>query len=274
MYKYVSVAKSELKKMFLAALKHMGKKNLIAYKIGYKFFYEISDKSMGYVSTDQLNDTIINNENSICNSLNQKYKFSDKLHDRQNLLLIYGNQSYHREFEDEKIKRLMKDDISIKKLNKEIEVSYGKYSCKIDDQHPIISYFQSVMIMMSKIDDDDFNDTDNIILLKSEIRGLIKEKVRKTIRQYHYTDKVHNEIVYPFVSDSCERDMNIVEDLLFSSNSICNINNDQNQEEKEKVMNHKVIDGFHYIEDCWTEEELRHLPFLQPLSTQSFSHAI
>lgn len=105
--KYISLAKSELKNMFLKALDYMQKKNMCIYEDGYMFTYQLGKRSLGHISTNVLNDIIKENETIICNDLNREYNFSDKLSGRQNLLVIYRNETYKKYFDELKISMLM-----------------------------------------------------------------------------------------------------------------------------------------------------------------------
>ena len=95
----------------------MEKKGLVEYQDGYMFTYRIGKRSKGHFATDKLNDLINLNETKICNYMNEKRKFSDKLSGRQLLFLIYRAELYTSEFDELKLKALMNNDNAVEVMN-------------------------------------------------------------------------------------------------------------------------------------------------------------
>lgn len=90
---YVSAAKSELKNMFLKSLAYLEKKSKITYHDEYKFIYRLGKRTIGYVITDCINDTIKEIETVVCNDLNEEYDLSKKMGGRQLLKIIYSKRN-------------------------------------------------------------------------------------------------------------------------------------------------------------------------------------
>lgn len=76
---YVSAAKSELKNMFLKALAYLEKKSKITYHDEYKFIYRLGKRTIGYVITDCINDTVKQIETTVYNDLNEEHNLSKKM---------------------------------------------------------------------------------------------------------------------------------------------------------------------------------------------------
>ena len=209
--KYISLAKSELKNMFLKALEYMQKKNICIYEDGYMFTYRLGKRSLGHVNTNMINDIIINNETAVCNDLNEEYNFSDKLSGRQNLLVIYGNETYTKYFNELKISALMDNEGAIELLNEELETqheTYHKEYGSICAERPITAYYRGIAVTdMNELTD---SDTGQLAL---KVTNIIRQKTRKNISKLHYTNKWTGEIIYPY--DIYNKDIIKIEKLLF-----------------------------------------------------------
>lgn len=214
--KYVSLAKAELKNMFVKALEYLHKKDMADFEDGYMFFYRLGKRSRGYVNTDLLNDIIKNNETIICNHMNEKYNLSDKLSGRQNLLVIYRNEAYTKYFNELKISMLMNNDKAIEILNDKLATQHETYikDCgSICDDRPLIAYYRGIMI---EVIDGDVEVTDyDVKGLGMEICNIIRQKVRKALSKQHYTNKRTGKIVYTFENAESMDNILKIEKLLF-----------------------------------------------------------
>lgn len=213
--KYISSAKSELKNMFLKALEYMQKKNICIYEDGYMFTYRLGRRSLGHVNTNMINDIITNNETAVCNDLNEEYNFSDKLSGRQNLLVIYGNETYTKYYNELKISALMDNERAIELLNEELETqheTYHKEYGSICAERPITAYYRGIAVT----DVNELTDpgTGQLAL---KVTNIIRKKTRKTISKLHYANKWTGEIIYPYDSISYSKDIIKIEKLLFQN---------------------------------------------------------
>lgn len=217
--RYVSVAKSELKNMFLASLRYMKNKSMLDYKFGYKFFYQMNDETIGYVGTDVLNDDLIANETTICNDMNEEHGFSDKMKGRQNLLLIYGNKMHTQEFDTKKCQMIMNDGRALKKLNSELDHIYGNNSRPIDWEHPLINYYKGIMITecnsSGNANGDDSEKSATLRSLACQISDALRERTRKRLMTYHYRNKITGKTYHPFSYLGSSTDLDKLERLMF-----------------------------------------------------------
>ena len=126
---YISAVKSELKNMFLKSLAYLEKKSKITYHDEYKFIYRLGKRTIGYVITDCINDTIKEVETTVCNDLNEEYDLSKKMKGRQLLKIIYSKKRLTEEFKELCLLLLNDNDGVLDKLNCEL-------SCQHTTFHP------------------------------------------------------------------------------------------------------------------------------------------
>ena len=172
---YVSTAKSVLKDIFLKSLQNMEKNDLCTFYDGYIFIYQMG-KRFGYVSTDCINDIIIENETVICNDMKKEHNLSDAMKGRQLLMQIYKSKNLTEAFDEFKILELMNNDEAIDLLNKELDMEHNESYCThIDGEHPLVNYYRGVCVQ-----DMEFVDAENDVLAK-EICTIVRDKTRKTM---------------------------------------------------------------------------------------------
>lgn len=207
---YVSATKAILKNIFLKALEHMKKKNLVEYSNGYIFTYALGKKSYGHFETDKLNDIILENETNICNAMNEEFNLSKKLKGRQNLLVIYGDEDLQVEFTERKVDMIMNSQESLDICNKVIEYDDKHFwSVPVSVDTPLLSYYNGI-----RIDEIEVYEKDNIEELGTEICNIIRCKVRKELLSKKYVNRYTGEIIYPY--ENCEMDILAIEKLLFN----------------------------------------------------------
>lgn len=209
--KYISFAKTELKKMLLKSLNYLQKKNLIEYFDGYFFIYALGKKSHGYVNTDLLNDVVKQNESLICDRMNKEHGLSSKLVGRQNLFLIYKEEKLVKQFDREKIKALMENQNALDILNDKAQ-SQSNFIAEINsicEERPLLHYNR--VIAINAVDKKDY-DTE---VLGQEISNIIRKKVRQLLFKYSYKNKHSGESYYPYITDEACMDMVKIEKLLF-----------------------------------------------------------
>lgn len=213
---YSSHLKKVLKDIVLKSIEVLGKKNLAEYDDGYIFYYQmvknakIGEGIIGSIFTTKVNAEVKENETLRCNDLNDKYFLSNKMTGRQLLMMIYRNKELVKEFDQEKLKGLMKNEAVIEKLNVEIEELYNNIwnNCtyqEISEDRPLMSYYRAVS----------FDAIEDLTLDESEIKSLAKKichivinKGRKTFFQ-----NKNNQKYYDTFEDI--QDMVVVEHLFF-----------------------------------------------------------
>ena len=144
---YMGIIRKHTKDIFLKALEVMAKKNLVEYIDGYEFYYKMNKRGrMGNIFTDELNDTVHGLEEKYCNELNDVYNLSQKMAGRRLLMCINRKPEIKDEFDD-----FMNNDLNVVPvwdiLNVRIDEEY-KYSCHVDDEHSIQSYYRAIEIDM------------------------------------------------------------------------------------------------------------------------------
>ncbi len=175
---YVSVAKSELKNMFLKALAYLDKKNKIIYQDQYKFTYQLGKRTRGNVITDVLNERIEENETIVCNDMNEDYKLSKKMKGRQLLKIIYSKERLTKEFKELSLGMLQDDEYAINKLNCELSYQHPTFHpdyCSICKERPLISYYRGIAITDMELEESDQD------CLALDITNRIRTKVRKSL---------------------------------------------------------------------------------------------
>lgn len=175
---YVSVAKSELKNMFLKALAYLDKKNKITYQDQYKFTYQLGKRTRGNVITDVLNERIEENETIVCNDMNEDYKLSKKMKGRQLLKIIYSKERLTKEFKELSLGMLQDDEYAIDKLNCELSYQHPTFHsdyCSICKERPLISYYRGIAITDMELEESDKD------CLALDITNRIRTKVRKSL---------------------------------------------------------------------------------------------
>ena len=211
--KYISLAKSEMKDMFIKSLSYIKKKNIGLYSDGYIFIYQLGKRMTGQVYTTILNDLIKQIETEVCNEINEKYELSKKLEGRRNLLVIYRNKNLLRLFEQWKIHKLMNNNDAIQMLNAELEGQYENYyetHSNISDERPLLNYYRGVLIE----EIDNRNDID-ITSLGMEICNIIRRKVRRELFKEHYYSQREHKVTFTYDFDKSKEDIIKIEKMLF-----------------------------------------------------------
>lgn len=247
LYDYVSSAKSILKDIFLKSLRNMEKNDLCTFYDGYIFIYQMG-KRYGYVTTDCINDIIIENETVICNDLKKEHNLSDAMKGRQLLMQIYSRKDLKDEFDEIKIIELMGSDEAIDVLNKEMDIAHGESYCThIDGEHPLVNYYRGVCVS-----DMELVNADNDALAK-EICTIIRDKTRKEIFNKHYTKKTTNEKYYYYNEFEHGAEMDNIEKLLFiPCISPANALTDEEMKELDELFN---VPRFGNADICYTTNE-------------------
>ena len=175
---YVSVAKSELKNIFLKALAYLDKKKKITYHDQYKFTYQLGKRTRGNVITDSLNERIEENETAVCNDMNEDYNLSKKMKGRQLLKIIYSKEKLTKEFKELSLGMLQDDEYAINKLNCELSNQHPTFHtdyCSICKERPLISYYRGIAITDMELEESDPE------CLALDITNKIRTKVRKSL---------------------------------------------------------------------------------------------
>lgn len=216
LHDYVSVAKHELKQLFMNTLKYMEKKELVDYNKACHFTYDLGKRSKGHVVVNGLNEKITEYETAVCNAMNKTYNLSSKMKGRQLLMIIYGSKELTLEFRDLINYMFMNDKDMMFLLNSKVW-SLDSYVPEEDrtlitDENPL-SFYNSV-ISISEIKSGLNPDKNAAEHFAKQIQKLISEKTQKQLLKKHYTFKATGEIIYPYVD--CEKAMLKIEELLFS----------------------------------------------------------
>ncbi len=177
---YVSAAKSELKNMFLKALAYLEKKSKITYHDEYKFIYRLGKRTIGYVITDCINDTVKQIETTVYNDLNEEHNLSKKMRGRQLLKIIYSKKSFTEGFKEFCLLSLNDSDDVLNKLNCELSYQHETFHCdysSICAERPLISYYRGISITEMELKESDQE------CLALDITNRIRSKVRKSLRK-------------------------------------------------------------------------------------------
>lgn len=208
---YIGIIRKHTKDIFLKALEVMAKKDLVEYQDGYEFYYKMNKRGcMGYIFTDELNDTVRDLEEKNCNELNDAYNLSKKMSGRQLLMCVYRKPEIKEEFND-----FMNNDLNVIHvwdiLNKRIDEEYS-YGCNIDDEHNIQSYYRAIEIDMieDKINQDCDKDS-----LATAVTNVIRRVSRRELFNKKWKDKYGNvHMTYDSWEDAT--DIVAIEKLLFT----------------------------------------------------------
>lgn len=211
---YISSAKSVMKQMFIKALSAMERKGLVEHQDGYMFTYRIGKRSKGHFATDKLNDLINSNETKICNYMNEKRKFSDKLSGRQLLFLIYRAELYTNEFDELKLKALMNNDNEVEVMNACIDEVWSEIGSAcgytyIDETHPLVSYYRGISI-------DAIENKKCAENVAFKVCNYVRLKTRKMLSNKHYKNRYTGKTVYPYNTFECSIDIAKIERMLFA----------------------------------------------------------
>lgn len=180
---YVSAAKSELKNMFLKALAYLEKKNKITYYDEYKFIYRLGKRTIGYVITDCINDTIKEIETAVCNDLNEDYVLSKKMRGRQLLKVIYSQKRLTEDFKELCLLSLNDNDDVLNKLNCELSYQHTTYHqnySSICSERPLVDYRRGISINDMELEEGGKEYLDTLAL---DITNRTRTKVRKSLRK-------------------------------------------------------------------------------------------
>lgn len=182
---YVSAAKSELKNMFLKALSYLEKKSKITYHDEYKFIYRLGKRTIGYVITDCINDTIKEIETTVCNDLNEEYNLSKKMRGRQLLKIIYSRKDFTEGFKEFCLLSLNDNDNVLNKLNCELLYQHETFHCdysSICAERPLISYYRGISITEMELEE---SDQESLALdITNRIRTKVRNSLRKSYRKF------------------------------------------------------------------------------------------
>lgn len=248
---YVSCARSILKRIFLKALERMSKDGECTYCVGYKFIYQLGERTIGNISTDNINEQILANEAMICDSMNREHDLSEKMKGIQLLMRIYNSESLKEQFDELKIVELMGDEKVIDQLNNEIEDIYGHAYTGISDQNPLINYFPAVNIV-----DMDFDYDCSQVEFESlalEVTNIIRAKAKKEILNKHIKLKDANGNVYDRIykySDFSDRnDIKVIENLLYVHQGEDNDSEELNIDADKSEIDDIIPDSY----DSWGE---------------------
>ena len=208
---YMGIIRKHTKDIFLKALEVMAKKNLVEYIDGYEFYYKMNKRGrMGNIFTDELNDTVHGLEEKYCNELNDAYNLSNKIAGRRLLMCINRKPEIKDEFDD-----FMNNDLNVVPvwdiLNVRIDEEY-KYSCHVDDEHSIQSYYRAIEIDMieDKINQDCDKDG-----LATAVTNVIRRVSRRELLNTKWKDKYGNvHMTYDSWEDAT--DIVAIEKLLFT----------------------------------------------------------
>ena len=177
---YISAVKSELKNMFLKSLAYLEKKSKITYHDEYKFIYRLGKRTIGYVITDCINDTIKEVETTVCNDLNEEYDLSKKMKGRQLLKIIYSKKRLTEEFKELCLLLLNDNDGVLDKLNCELSCQHTTFHpnySSICGERPILDYRRGISVTDMELENGDID------ALALDITNRIRTKVRKSLRK-------------------------------------------------------------------------------------------
>ena len=210
---YISKTKHHIKDMFRKSLNALAKQDMTEFYDGYTFRYKVGMKSRGKFDSDELNEIIQRTETDICNEMQETYNLTPSMKGRQLLFLIYSNKSYKDEFDEKKYEALMADESAVKLMNKAIdekETDIGDYCGRkyIDEEHPLISYWQSVAIY--QIDGLEYDEG-----IEKEVSNNIRKRVRRDIFNIKWKTKTGYSYC-PYDSWEDATDIVKIEKLLFT----------------------------------------------------------
>ena len=208
---YMGIIRKHTKDIFLKALEVMAKKNLVEYIDGYEFYYKMNKRGrMGNIFTNELNDTVHGLEEKYCNELNDTYNLSKKMSGRRLLMCINRKPEIKEEFDD-----FMNNDLNVVPiwdiLNERIDEEY-KYSCHVDDEHSIQSYYRAIEIDMIE---DSINQDCDKDGLATAVTNVIRRVSRRELLNMKWKDKYGNvHMTYDSWEDAS--DIVAIEKLLFT----------------------------------------------------------
>ena len=208
---YMGIIRKHTKDIFLKALEVMAKKNLVEYTDGYEFYYKMNKRGrMGYIFTNELNDTVHGLEEKNCNELNDAYNLSQKMAGRRLLMCINRKPEIKEQFDD-----FMNNDLNVVPvwdiLNVSIDKEY-KYNCHVDDKHSIQSYYRAIEIDMIE---DTINQDCDKDGLATAVTNVIRRVSRRELLNMKWKDKYGNvHMTYDSWEDAT--DIVTIEKLLFT----------------------------------------------------------
>ena len=208
---YMGIIRKHTKDIFLKALEVMAKKNLVEYTDGYEFYYKMNKRGrMGYIFTNELNDTVHCLEEKNCNELNDAYNLSHKMVGRRLLMCINRKPEIKEQFDD-----FMNNDLNVVPvwdiLNLCIDKEY-KYNCHVDDKHSIQSYYRAIEIDMIE---DTINQDCDKDGLATAVTNVIRRVSRRELLNMKWKDKYENvHMTYDAWEDAT--DIVKIEKLLFT----------------------------------------------------------
>ena len=208
---YMGIIRKHTKDIFLKALEVMAKKNLVEYTDGYEFYYKMNKRGrMGYIFTNELNDTVHGLEEKNCNELNDAYNLSQKMVGRRLLMCINRKPEIKEQFDDFMNNDL--NDIPVWDiLNLRIDKEY-KYNCHVDDKHSIQSYYRAIEIDMIE---DTINQDCDKDGLATAVTNVIRRVSRRELLNKKWKDKYGNvHTTYDSWEDAT--DIVAIEKLLFT----------------------------------------------------------
>ena len=207
---YMGMIRKHTKDIFLKALEVMAKKILVEYIDGYEFYYKMNKRGrMGNIFTNELNDTVHGLEEKYCNELNDAYNLSQKMAGRRLLMCINRKPEIKEQFDD-----FMNNDLNVVPvwdiLNVRIDEEY-KYSCHVDDEHSIQSYYRAIEIDMIE---DTINQDCDKDGLATAVTNVIRRVSRRELLNTKWKDKYGNvHMTYDAWEDAT--DIVKIEKLLF-----------------------------------------------------------
>ena len=208
---YMGIIRKHTKDIFLKSLEVMAKKNLVEYIDGYEFYYKMNKRGrMGNIFTNELNDTVHGLEEKYCNELNDAYNLSNKMSGRRLLMCINRKPEIKEEFDD-----FMNNDLNVVPvwdiLNERIDEEYT-YSCHVDDEHSIQSYYRAIEIDMIE---DSINQDCDKDGLATAVTNVIRRVSRRELLNTKWKDRYGNvHMTYDSWEDAT--DIVAIEKLLFT----------------------------------------------------------
>ena len=147
---YISITKQVLKDLFFKTLDYGTRIHAVSYSTGYKFIYQLGERSKGTFISDNINDKIEQYEAEMCDEMNERYHLSSKMKGRQLLMLIYGNEAYAKELKDGVCVSLMDDGDAMSEFDDCLSDQCEHYisdCCSVDDiKRPLFDYHPVTMI--------------------------------------------------------------------------------------------------------------------------------
>ena len=229
---YISITKQVLKDLFFKTLDYGTRIHTVSYSTGYKFIYQLGERSKGTFISDNINDKIEQYEAEMCDEMNERYHLSNNMKGRQLLMLIYGNEAYAKELKDGVCVSLMDDGDAMSEFDDCLSDQCEHYisdCCSVDDiKRPLFDYHPVTMI--SDIDYGNGNPDFATDIIRKRVRKQIlnakdyKTKNKKYFGKYVLDDVLKIEkALFVHFDETYVDDM----DLMFSISPINALTDDE-----------------------------------------------